>query len=72
MFFPAALTFTVAVIVNVAVAPAANAPTDQTPVLERYVPGLGLAETNVTPVGNLSVTITPVAEFEPALFTLTV
>ena len=54
MFWPAALTSTVAVIVNVALAPAANVPTDQTPLLATYVPELGLAETNVTPAGNWS------------------
>src|SRR5262249_19350078 len=57
-----------AVTCRVADAPAASVPTAQTPVAGKYVPCDGAAaDTNFSPAGNGSVTVTPVAVDGPSL-----
>jgi len=64
------VAFTVAVIVNVALAPFNSEPTVHNG--DAYVPTLGLALCGVYPAGSASVTTTPVASARPLLVTLTV
>ena len=61
----------VTVIVNVALAPAASEPTVQVTVPETLVQPVE-AETNVTPAGRVSVTLTPVAGLGPLFLAVTV
>lgn len=57
---------TCALIVRVTPA-TARLPTVQTPVLESYVPWLGVADKNVRPLGSKSLTVTSVVLVGPAL-----
>src|SRR5262245_43408616 len=50
---------------SVAVADEAMVPIAQTPLVLLYVPWLAVAETKVTPAGNWSVRVTPVAASGP-------
>ena len=67
------MAFTVAVMVNVALAPLANVPMVQAPVPLINVPALGaVLLTKVYPVGKTSVTDTVVAALGPALLAVRV
>src|SRR5262245_23829033 len=69
-----ALALAVTMIVSVAEAPEARLPKSSVivPFVKTAVaPELGEAETNVTPLGNISVRITPVAGDGPLLVTVT-
>src|SRR5205809_5364319 len=61
----------VALVVNVALAPAARLPTEQVTVPAEFVHPV-LAETKVTPAGRVSVTVTPVAGLGPLFLATTV
>src|SRR5881396_2189084 len=64
----------VALMVIVALAPEGRLPTEQVTVPDAcvQVPWLELAETEVTPLGRVSVTVTPVAALGPLFFATTV
>ena len=64
---------TVARIVRTAEEPLATVPTVHVDVgAGTYVPWLGVADTNVSPAGNISCTITPVALLGPLFVNVTV
>ena len=65
---------TVTITVVVAAAPSAMLPrsTVNTPLAKLSVPWLGVAETKVTPVGRVSVMVTPVAAEGPLLVVVSV
>ena len=69
---PSVPALTVAVTVRVSVVPTATVPTVQSPLVESKVPVDGVAETNVTPAGSVSVAVTPVASAVPVLPTVMV
>ena len=71
---PDAVAATVPVIVMVAVAPSARLPRFPVTVLPApvAVPWLAVAETKVTLLGSVSVTVTPVASDGPLLVTVSV
>src|SRR5438045_1257475 len=63
---------TVAVMIRVALPRLATAPTSHTPVPEVYVPWLGVLLTIVSPAGNRSVTLMPLASLGPLLVSVMV
>jgi len=67
-------TGAVTTMVTVALDPLAIDPRLQVtvPALWVQVPWVGVADTKITPAGNVSVRVTPVAALGPALLTLTV